>query len=44
MSAEDLKFVETNPDLIFCFDDVLDQSILDKVSNFNWNSLIPTST
>ena len=41
MSAEDLKFVETNPDLIFCFDDVLDQSILDKVSNFDWNSLVP---
>jgi hypothetical protein len=42
MSAEYLKFVETNPDLIFCFDNVLDQSILDKVSNFDWNSLVPT--
>jgi hypothetical protein len=42
MSVEDLKFVETNPDLIFCFDNVLDQSILDKVSNFDWNSLVPT--
>jgi hypothetical protein len=41
MSVEDLKFVETNPELIFCFDDVLDQSILDKVSNFDWNSLVP---
>ena len=42
MSVEDLKFVETNPDLIFCFDDVLDQSILNKVSNFDWNNLVPT--
>jgi hypothetical protein len=42
MSVEDLKFIETNPDLIFCFDNVLDQSILDKASNFDWNSLFPT--
>jgi hypothetical protein len=42
MLFEDLKFVETNPDLIFCFDNVLDHSILDKVSNFDWNSLVPT--
>lgn len=42
MSFEDLRFVETNPDLILCFDNVLDQSILDQVSNFDWNSLAPT--
>ena len=39
MAYEDLKFVETNPDLIFCFDDVLDTSTLDKISNFSWSTL-----
>lgn len=39
MAFEDLKFVETNPDLIFCFDDVLDTPTLSKISNFGWNTM-----
>lgn len=39
MSFEDLKFVETNPDLIFCFDNVLDSFTLDKIANFGWDTM-----
>lgn len=39
MAFEDLKFVETNPDLIFCFDDILDIPTLSKISNFGWDTL-----
>lgn len=39
MSFEDLKFVETNPELIFCFDDVLDQDTLNNIVSFGWQDM-----
>jgi hypothetical protein len=41
--ANDLRFVETNPNLIFQFDNVLNSVDLKYINTFNWNTLGWTS-